>query len=49
MELGGLDSLHILDLIHGDCYMKRDAKKRSGNYGFHNRLDAKKRLKKYTN
>lgn len=48
MELGGLDSLHVLDLIHKGCYMKSHAKKRSADYGFHNRLDTKKRLKKYS-
>lgn len=47
MELGGLDSLHILQLIHEGCYMKKDAMKRSENYGFHNRLETKKRLKKF--
>ena len=47
MELGGLDSLHILQLIFGKTYMKKDACKRSEDYGFHNRLDTKKRLKKY--
>ena len=42
MELGGLDSLHILQLIHGECYYKKDAKKRSENYGMHNRLETKR-------
>lgn len=46
MELGGLDSLHILQLIHGSCYYKKDAKKRSDNYGLHNRLEAKRRVSK---
>lgn len=46
MELGGLDSLHILQLIHGKCYYKKDAKKRSDNYGLHNRLEAKRRVSK---
>ena len=46
MELGGLDSLHILQLIHGKCYYKKDVKKRSDNYGLHNRLEAKRRVSK---
>ena len=47
MELGGLDSLHILQLIHEKCYMKKDQIKRSENYGFKNRLETKKILKKF--
>lgn len=46
MELGGLDSLHILQLIHGKCYYKKDAAKRSGNYGMHNRMETKRILSK---
>ncbi len=48
MELGGLDSLHILDLVHGETYMKKDEKKRSveANIGLENRLRAKKTLDK---
>ncbi|SJZ74944.1 NADPH-dependent glutamate synthase beta chain [Cetobacterium ceti] len=44
MELGGLDSLHILQLIHGTCYMKKDRALRSPDYGMHNRLKTKKIL-----
>lgn len=46
MELGGLDSLHIIDLIHGKTYMKKDAKKRSldSQGGIFNRLKMKKML-----
>lgn len=41
MELGGLDSLHILQLIHGDCYYKKDRELRSPNYGMKNRMKTK--------
>lgn len=44
MELGGLDSLHLLQLIFGKCYYKKDAKKRSQDYGMHNRMKMKKIL-----
>ncbi|QXM06440.1 FAD-dependent oxidoreductase [Crassaminicella indica] len=49
MEIGGLDSLHILDLIHGKTYMKKDSKKRSvvGDQALKNRLETKERLNKY--
>ncbi|SHH35313.1 FAD-dependent oxidoreductase [Tepidibacter thalassicus] len=49
MENGGLDSLHILDLIHGKTYMKKDAKKRnkSADDGVKSRLETKDRLNKY--
>ncbi|WP_426709604.1 FAD-dependent oxidoreductase [Cetobacterium sp. SF1] len=49
MELGGLDSLHILQLIHGKCYMKSDRELRSPNYGMKNRLKTKAILKTYLN
>lgn len=41
MELGGLDSLHILQLIHGKCYYKKDRELRSPNYGMKNRMKTK--------
>lgn len=41
MELGGLDSLHILQLIHGECYNKSDRELRSPDYGMHNRMKTK--------
>lgn len=44
MELGGLDSLHILQLIHGRCYYKKDAVERSEDYGMHNRMKTKRRI-----
>ncbi|QEK11235.1 hypothetical protein FQB35_01980 [Crassaminicella thermophila] len=49
METGGLDSLHILDLIHGKTYMKKDAKKRNviGDASVKNRLETKARFNKY--
>lgn len=49
MENGGLDSLHILDLIHGETYMKKDANKRnkSGEDGIKSRLETKDIFNKY--
>lgn len=46
MENGGLDSLHILDLIHGEAYMKKGAKKRnkSAEDGVKSRLETKAML-----
>ncbi|MGL5150625.1 MAG: FAD-dependent oxidoreductase [Clostridium sp.] len=45
MEIGELDSLHILQLIYGECYYKKHATKRNNNYGLHNRLQAKRKIK----
>ena len=49
MENGGLDSLHLLDLIHGSTYMKKDTRKRNvtGDHALQNRLDTKDRFNKY--
>lgn len=48
MEAGGLDSLHILELIFGDTYMKKDATKRTNAEDlWKNRLETKARIEKY--
>lgn len=49
METGGLDSLHILDLIHGPTYMAKDSAKRnpSPDKALENRLETKDRFNKY--
>lgn len=49
METGGLDSLHILDLIHGKTYMKKDGENRNviGDGALKNRLETKDRFNKY--
>jgi len=45
MEKGGKDGVHILELLfRPTIYMKSDAHIRGNNYGFHNRMDTKKRF-----
>ncbi len=49
METGGLDSIHILELIHGTTYTSNSVVNRNsvGDQGVENRLETKERFYKY--